>query len=182
MTPADIERATREAFDAGDLDRAVTIAIREYGPELYGFLVVASGDDDLAADAFSEACHHLWRDLPKFRWESSLRTWAYTIARRRLYAAREARRDRRVVPLSRASEIEAMVRTATASYLRSEVKAHVAKLRAELDEDERTLLVLRVDRDLSWKEISAILGDAEPTLRKRFERIKDRLRALAGKG
>jgi RNA polymerase sigma-70 factor (ECF subfamily) len=56
-------------------------------------------------------------------------------------------------------------------------------------EEDQTLLVLRVDRNLAWRDIAqVILGeDARPSdltrkstaLRKQFERVKDRLRALA---
>lgn len=178
-TDVDVEAEARRAFEAGDLRRAATVAVSGYGPELYGFLVVAANDPDLAADAFGDLCHHLWRDLPKFRWECSLRTWAYTLARRRLYAAREARRAAAYVPLSRIPEVEALVRTATASYLRTAVRAEVARIREQLADEDRMLLVLRVDRDLSWREIAEIVEDNEPALRKRFERIKERLRTLA---
>ena len=64
-------------------------------------------------------------------------------------------------------------------------------LRDHLPTDDQTLLILRVDRDLSWNEVALVMtydGEA-PTddrvkresarLRKRFELVKDRLRTLA---
>jgi RNA polymerase sigma-70 factor (ECF subfamily) len=64
----------------------------------------------------------------------------------------------------------------------------VRRLREELDPDEQTLLVLRIDRDMAWDEIAEVIHGpgADPrertrqtaSLRKRFERTKDRLRAL----
>ena len=71
------------------------------------------------------------------------------------------------------------VRSTTAMHLRAETPAHVQKLREQLEPDDRTLLVLRVDRDLPWGEIASIVGTREATLRKRYERIKTRLRELA---
>ena len=44
---------------------------------------------------------------------------------------------------------------------------------------ERTLLVLRIDRDLPWAEIAEIMDSREPALRKRFERLKEKIRKLA---
>jgi RNA polymerase sigma-70 factor (ECF subfamily) len=77
-------------------------------------------------------------------------------------------------------------------HLRTEVKDKVAALRAQLDEEDRTILVLRIDRKLAWQDIARVLADEElsdaeatkrsAALRKRFERIKDRLRKLAGEG
>lgn len=58
-------------------------------------------------------------------------------------------------------------------------------VRSLLDEDERTLLVLRIERRMRWPEIARILADTDDErsiareaarLRKQFERIKDRLR------
>jgi RNA polymerase sigma-70 factor (ECF subfamily) len=62
----------------------------------------------------------------------------------------------------------------------------VARLRARLDAIEQTLLVLRVDQRLSWEEIADVLAGPGPgesltpaALRKRYERLKDKLRRLA---
>ena len=58
------------------------------------------------------------------------------------------------------------------------------ELRRELSTEEQNLLVLRLDQQLSWDEIAAIVSSAaEPAsaavLRKRFERLKERLARLA---
>jgi RNA polymerase sigma-70 factor, ECF subfamily len=70
----------------------------------------------------------------------------------------------------------------------------VAKLRAELDPEDQTLLILRVNRQLPWRDIARIMtdeGDASDddelkrraaALRKRFERLKEELRAKAAVG
>jgi RNA polymerase sigma-70 factor (ECF subfamily) len=56
--------------------------------------------------------------------------------------------------------------------------------RARLSPEERALLVLRLDRDLAWREVATVLSaDGEPVdeaaLRKRFERLKAKLAQLA---
>ena len=48
------------------------------------------------------------------------------------------------------------VRTTTALHLRSEVKDQVSRLRERLEPDEQTLLILRVDRALSWREVAHV--------------------------
>ena len=64
-------------------------------------------------------------------------------------------------------------------------------LRLQLPVDDQTLLVLRIDKGLSWNELAAIfsgegdtMGEAEmirwaARLRQRFVTIKRRLRTLA---
>jgi DNA-directed RNA polymerase specialized sigma24 family protein len=116
------------------------------------------------------------------------------LARHAAAKVREARRTGRTVSLSEApvSAVAAEVRESTSGYLRTEVKQRVRRLREQLDPDDQALLVLRVDKDLGWRDIAIVLagpdvGEAElarhaARLRKRFERVKAQLRTLASAG
>jgi len=79
------------------------------------------------------------------------------------------------------------VKTRTQTLIRTETKDRFAALRAALDPDDQTLLILRIDRKLPWRDIARILEPTattpeqldrtSATLRKRLERLKDELRA-----
>jgi len=130
---------------------------------------------------------NLWQASEGFRGESSFRTWAYALAR---HAAgriiRERGRQRRQIPLSQVPEIDALaarVRSETRDHLKSETRDQVRRLREELDPDDQALLILRIDRGFAWPDVARILGEDDVdlprkivSLRKRFERLKDRLR------
>ena len=179
--------------DQGKHDDAFVLALERFGDEIGGFLAARLYDADRAADAFALFAEDVWRGLPGFRGEASLRTWLYVIARRAAArVVRERARAARDVPLSQAGAVERMVaelRSATTRWRRTDVKDRLHLLRARLSEEERELLVLRVDRSLSWEEIAGVLeedGGDEPArkrrrsaLRKRFERLKERIRELA---
>lgn len=194
------ERAAREAeiaehCRAARYQQATTRALESFGREIFGYLVAVARSEDEASEAFAMFSEDLWRGIAGFRWQSSLRTWAYQLARHALARLqRDTRRHAgRMVPLSQAPQVQGMaeqVRTATLEYLRSEVKDRIAELRRELDPEDRTLLILRIGRNMSWRDIARVLGDAgEPDdealtraaarLRKRFERAKQALAALA---
>ncbi len=188
------EERVRARHDGGDLDGATTLAVETYGPEIYGFLHALARDDDLASEAFSTFTEDLWKGLGKFRWESSLRTWAYALARNALHRVRRdpARRPGRLVPLSQANAVSglaAVVRSVTSPHLRTDVKDRFAALREQLDPDDHALLILRIDRKMSWRDIArAMPSDTEEaverraaTLRKRFERAKAQLKERAVK-
>lgn len=186
-----VEATIRELSDAGDLDGAASLAISHYGPELHGFLCALARDPDLAGDAFGAASESLWRGLSKFRWEASLRTWAYQLARNSLHALRRdpRRRLERNLPLSVAASIAAVPRSSTAPYQRSEVMVGLRELIESLEPDDHEILILRLDRKMSWKDIArSTAGEDEPAstvdqraaaLRKRYERIKTLLKKLA---
>jgi RNA polymerase sigma-70 factor, ECF subfamily len=188
------EAVVKKRHDAGDHDGATTLAVETYGAEIFGFLQALARDEDLAAEAFSTFTEDLWKGLPRFRWESSLRTWAYALARNALHRVRRdpARRPGRHVALSDVQQLSGLaevVRSVTSPHLRTEVKDAFASLRERLDPDDHALLILRIDRKMSWREIATAMSpDVDDTkelekraatLRKRFERAKADLRALA---
>jgi RNA polymerase sigma-70 factor (ECF subfamily) len=193
------EADIQTAHKAGDLSKAATVAIDVYGSEVLGFLVAMMKEEAIASEVFSQFCEDLWTGLPTFRWECSFRTWAYALARNasRRYLRSPHVRKNTALSSDGLGEIAAKVRTNTASYLRSEIKSGVQRLRESLDPEDQMLLILRVDRDLSWTDVARIMlteGEAEgapevasdaavgrkaAALRKRFERVKEELKRLA---
>ncbi|MEO8699431.1 MAG: sigma-70 family RNA polymerase sigma factor [Kofleriaceae bacterium] len=186
----ELEAALKQQFDAADFDGTMTAAIEGYGGELYGFLVGLAHDRALADDVFGSACERLWKALPKFRWDSTFRVWAYTIARNEfLRSTRETNRAKQRVPISQVASIQQAIdraRTSTPLHQRTDVKDRFAKVREELEPDDHMLLGLRLDRQMGWTDIARVLGSGDEaavtreaaTLRKRYERLKDRLREL----
>ncbi|MBS2020647.1 MAG: sigma-70 family RNA polymerase sigma factor [Deltaproteobacteria bacterium] len=185
-----LEHDVRAACARGAFDEAASIVVRRMGGELLRFLVHAHRDEDKAADVFSLLAEDIWRGLPGFRWDCSFRTWAYCLARRASsrHRRRNAGEERHVVvplaELGSLSEIVLEVRTRTLSAIRTERRTALEQLRDELDVEERMLLSLRIDRELSWPEVASILaeGEGQPDatdiarLRKRFQLLKDRLK------
>lgn len=179
-TRARLEADIRARYVAGDLEGAMHAALDGYGGELYGFLVGLARDAAMADDAFGVTCERLWRGLPGFRWESSFRVWAYTIARH-VFLRLAIAPSRRETPVSSLSSLQPAIdriRTRTPLHMRTEVKARLARIREALAPEERMLLGLRIDRDLPWDDVAAIMGEEAATLRKRFERLKVRLKEL----
>lgn len=186
-----LEREIRACWEAGDLAGAADRAIRGYGREVYGFLVAFHGDEEDASEVWSSVVERLWTGFDRFAWQSSFRTWIYAIARNTSIRFQQEKRRRaaRQTSLPEGSKVEpaANVRTATASYLRSSYKDRFTALRDSLPEDDRVLLVLRVDKQLGWNELARVMNsekeplDAEALkreaarLRKRFQLIKERL-------
>lgn len=180
----DVDGLIREELAAGQHASAATRALEALGPGVLGYLFSMLPPDD-ARDAFSLFAEDLWRGLPEFRWECSLRGWAYRVAYRA--AARHMRdgfRARREhLPTSMASRLAGTIASDSGMEPGSR-RDRLAQLRAELSPADRTLLVLRVDRGLEWEEVAEALSEsgedvAPAALRKRFERLKDRLAELA---
>ncbi len=179
-----LEAAIRERAAAGDAKGAATRALEGYGGELLGYLVAACGDASVADEVFAMACEDLWRGLPSFRFESSMRTWLYVLARHAHARYRRSPHERRRRELSEISEVALEVRTATRPWLKTAVKDRFTALRDELPEEDRELLILRVDRQMAWEDVARVLGEGEDPravarVRKRFSLLKQRLHERA---
>jgi RNA polymerase sigma-70 factor, ECF subfamily len=186
---AEVEVELAALIRAKQLDAAAKRALESYGSELYGFLVSYLGNESDAAEVFSQVGEDLWRGLPKFALGCSMRTWLYVLARNASARFRRSPWNRRTGE----SHIDALIelaRTRTQPWMRTEVKDRFRALRDALDPDDRSLLVLRVDRKLSWEEIARVtLGIEAPDtvaltretvrLRKRYQLLKDDLRRRA---
>jgi RNA polymerase sigma-70 factor (ECF subfamily) len=180
---ADTEAQLAERLAARDLASAATIGIRHFGPPILAYLTSVLRNDADAADAFSAFCEDAWRGIGEFRHECAFKTWAYKLAwHAALRVAREPHRRRaRRLETADAERLATEVRSTTAMHLRTGPRDALAAIRETLDSEERTLLVLRLDRDLAWSEIATVLGDkhTEAALRKRFERLKEKVRREA---
>jgi RNA polymerase sigma-70 factor, ECF subfamily len=181
-----LEAEIARLLEASDLTSAASAIMRGYGPSILGYLAALARDEDRADDVFSQFCEDLWQGLPAFRHDASVRTWVYKLAWHAwLRNEREAyRRHARPLVTEEMSRLAAAVRSTTALHLRTEAKDAVARLREQLASDEQSLLVLRIDRGLSWSEVASVMSTPEEhldpqTVAKRFQRVKERLRKLA---
>jgi RNA polymerase sigma-70 factor, ECF subfamily len=184
---AALEARIRQHLELGHLAEAATEALKGYGAEILGYLVSVLRDESAASEVFADFCEDLWKGMGGFRKESSFRTWAYKVA---WNAAQMFWRDpfRRRVRRLETDEYSLVAEQVRASSLRRDPLAaadRLTKLRESLKPDEQTLLILRVDKRLSWKEIALVLAETEDAppdvgaLRKRFERLKERLVRMA---
>ena len=171
----------RELLAKGDQREAAVAAIRGLGPEALRYLRATLRDEADAADAFSHFAEALWRGLPSFRGECSLRTWALRLAANAAANVRNAAWRRRVrrFRTGEASAIADEIRASSAARLEGRAQGLEA-LRRSLPVQDQSLLHLRVDQRLSWEEIAEVLSRAgrrvsAATLAKRFERVKARL-------
>jgi len=188
-----VEQKLRECHEKGDFEGMATLAIRSYGEELFCYLIGLLQNDLDAEEVFAQTCYEMWGSLESFQWKSQFRTWVYAIAHKTgaLFLRGKARwRTVRLEDVPHIGKLVEHVRTQTRPYLRTDVKSGVSSLRQHLTMEEQVLLHLRIDRDMSWREVAEVTlaGDnreeselqrESTACRKRFERIKIKLMNLA---
>lgn len=181
-SPGRLEARVRQLLREGDPDAAATCVVEALGQGVLGYLFTTLPEDD-AYDVFSAFQEDVWRGLPGFRWECSLRSWAYRIARNAAARfARDGYRCRRQ-PL-RSGLASGLATPAASTSGLCDRRQQLAILRDELPPEDRTLLALRVAGEMEWDEVCTVLAaegeEISPAaLRKRFERLKNKLARLA---
>jgi len=180
-----LDEDIRSLLAAGDTPGAATLAIRRLGPEVLRYLRALLREEAEAEEAFSQFAENLWRGLSGYQGRASFRTWALRVAHHAALNLRDQawRKRGRRLETGEASRIAAEVRTASAVRIERQRDA-LETLRTSLSVEDQALLVLRIDQGLPWEQIAEVFAEGEKavppaTLAKRFERLKERLGALA---
>lgn len=136
-------------------------------------------------DAAQEVFLSAWRGIGSFRMESGFSTWLHTIATRHCW--RRAKRTRRKRDLLSSAddddgptlEVDGGART-DARILRDERAAALERALAELPEEFRMVLLLRVVEEMPVEQVAAILEISEGTVKSRLSRARSKMKELLG--
>lgn len=167
-----------ECVVAGDMEALGTLFDR-YKQPLFGFLTRIMKNGTQAEDALLDVFMRLYERRHTYRTGSRFSTWLYTIAhnlavdRMKHFSQREVGVDwmeeaaLRVVDDGLQDEV-----------VRNECAAAVRRAISELPEDQRAVIVMREYRNMSYREIAAIVGLTEEAVRVRAHRARTTLRRV----
>ena len=133
-------------------------------------------NDQDAQDVVQAAFIRAWQGLPTFRGDASLRTWLYRIAvNLALNHKRDAQgRPDAAIPEHAASPDQpALVRLAEA-----EMHERLSAAVEELPKKQRLVVELRVQQELSFREVADVVASTEDSAKANFHHAIKRLRAL----
>ena len=141
-------------------------------------------NETLAEDITQEAFLRAWRGLGSFQADSSLSTWLFRLTSNVCIDFLRAARRHLVVPISGldADGEEYTLDAPDPAKLPEEellAREEREELRAAMDllaPEQRLILSLRVENDLSYTDIAAVLGVREGTVKSRLARARDQLR------
>ena len=148
---------------------------RYLGPVFYYLLarVGSRGDaEDLTAQVFLEALE----GLPSYRHRGFFAAWLFAIVRHRLADFRRRSRPE-ILPLDQVRENGDQAADPLTQVVQGERLQRLAKLVAQLDEDERELLRLRFAAGLRFAEIAVLQGRKESAVKMGYYRLLERLKS-----
>ena len=180
------DKSLIQAHISGDPDAFAQI-VRQYGPQLLGYINKLNGSDHSSEDVFQETFKRVHEKSHTFKGER-LKPWIYRIATNIVFD--RARRKKRVkfVSLNTSSEegrtdAAAMVEADPESDPKQRVlkkeRAHKVRQALEtLPKKQKAALVLSYYQQLSYTEVADVMGCSVGTVKTQVFRA---LRALAGK-
>jgi len=169
-------------------ERAFRQMMELYGDRVFNLTFRMLGNRAEAEDVAQEVFITVFKSIDSFRGDSKLSTWLYRIAvnhckNRIKYLARRHDRDRTDYDEGVARKADAAGVTGPTQLPRPdahlegvELEQQVAAAIAALDEDYRTVVVLRDIEELAYDEICAITGLPEGTVKSRLHRGRVALR------
>jgi RNA polymerase sigma-70 factor (ECF subfamily) len=155
-------------------EKAFEALFHQYRQDVYRVARAVTGHHESALDAVQEAFFKVHQGLPRWKGESSLRTWIVRIAVRcAIDLRRSALRSREVTqPFTEPSYDPRPGLDAALLRTRLEELAH------RLEGQQGLVLRLRLFGDLSNKEIAEQLGIHEPNVRMQLTKALRRLREM----
>ncbi|WP_026379902.1 sigma-70 family RNA polymerase sigma factor [Afifella pfennigii] len=184
MSPLASERA-REGDSDEDLLRKIADGERaamqtlfaRHQVRVFRFVFQMVRDEALAEDITSDTFLDIWRQADRFQFRSRVTTWILGIARFKALAARRKRRE----DSAEEEEIASVADSADTPELSAQKASKAGQLTAcigRLSEVHREIVDLVYYQELSIKEIAALLGIPDNTVKTRMFHARKRLSEL----
>lgn len=150
--------------------------IRDYLKKVLRLVYLMVKDRSLAEDITQEVFLLAYKNLGKFRQESSMQTWVYRIA---VNEAKKHLRSWSFRHLFFKSEVDIeVVEGAESAVLQNDLRTRFARLVMELPNSYRQMIVLHYYEELSVEEIAVILEMTTGAVYTKMHRARQKLKAL----
>ncbi len=166
------------AWTGGDVAAFALLYDRHRGP-LYRFLLRQTREQALADEFFQDVWQRVIAAREGWTPDAAFSTWLFRIAHNRLNDHWRGLKHRPPAPADggeRAARV-ADPSTPERELSRFEQRRRLQRAIAELPEEQREVVLLRLEQELSLDEIGAITGAGRETVKSRLRYAMDKLRA-----
>jgi len=148
-----------------DQDKALRLIVDKYGSRLYWHIrrIVLIHDD--ADDALQNVFINAWKNMGNFRNESSLYTWLYKIATNEALTLLRKRERNSSIPIDDLGDVFASSAEGDTYFDGDEASAKLQNAILKLPEKQRIVFNMKYFDDLSYEEMSKVLGTSVGALK-----------------
>ncbi len=172
------DEALMLAWAGGDLHAFESLYAR-HRKRLFGFLLRQLRDTALAEEIFQDVWQRVISARSGWQPDAAFSTWLFRIAHNRLNDHWRAARHRPAAPADAELRLAALEdgQTPEAELSEFEQRRRIQRAMEELPLEQREVLQLRLDQELSLEEIGQITGVGRETVKSRLRYAMDKLRA-----
>ena len=166
------------AYGAGDVDAFQQLYSRHRTP-LFRHMVRRLRDTPLAEELFQDVWQRVIAARERWRPDAKFATWLYQVAHNRIADHWRAKQYRPDAP-GDADELAARVPdpdTPERTLSSFEERRRLQRALEELPDEQREVVLLRLEQELSLEEIGEITGVGRETVKSRLRYAMDKLRA-----
>ena len=153
---------------------------KQYFTYVYKYLLVISHNNDLAEEITQETFSIAIKEINKFKGESKISVWLSQIAKHLYF--KEIKRKKNIVSIidENIEKVDSKINVEKQVELKSEKDRRYKEIES-LDEKTKEVMKLRLETDLSFKQIGDILGKTENWARVTFYRGKQKIKKVGDK-
>ncbi len=151
---------------------------KECRDPVYGYLLYMTKDTQLAEDLSQETFLRIFLNIGRFKGESKAKTWALKIARNVFMSYARKKRPILLEEQEILNQEKNVSDTPEERALQKEEGERVQEVLMRLNEQERTVLLLRDYEELSYEEIAAILETNVGVIKSRLYRTRQKFKTL----
>jgi RNA polymerase sigma factor (sigma-70 family) len=172
------DEALMLAWAGGDL-RAFEALYGRHRSRLYSFLLRQLRDGALADEMFQDVWQRVIAARAGWQPEAAFTTWLFRIAHNRLNDHWRAARHRPSAPIDAEERVAPITdaRTPETQLSEFEQRRQLQLAMEQLPPEQREVLQLRLEQELSLEEIAEITGVGRETVKSRLRYAMDKLRA-----
>ncbi len=161
----ELDKALIEGVVKGNKN-AMNEIYKVYAPALNGFIRLFLADPNDVADIIHDTMLEVWRKADRFEGRSSLKTWIFSIAKNK--SIDRNRKHARLKYSDELIDIKDDALNAAELFNLSQETSVVRKAVEQLKPDHRRAIHLSFFEDLTYKEIAALEGCPEGTIKTRI--------------
>ena len=157
-----------------NLELEFTKMVREHRKTIYTVCYFFSDNPTEVDDLFQEVLVNLWKSYPKFRGDSSVKTWVWRVSLNTCCAINRA--DKRRVPTVPLG-IDKDLLVSDNDQSSAQIKMLYDRIN-KLEVFDRAIILLWLE-SMSYDEIAAIVGITTSAVTSRLFRIKEQLKSMS---
>ena len=148
--------------------------VRKYLSRTVGFFITVTGNKMLAEDLAQEVFFKLFKSLKNFRFQSAFSTYLYRINLNTANSWYRRKKWKNLLHLEQIFNLQKIDTTIEDEWINKELWNAVSNL----PKKQRSVVIMRVAEELSYKEISAVTGMSEGTAKVNFHHALQSLKKV----